>query len=823
MNTIDLNGTWQLAWSDDFRGHAGHMERDCVDGCFSIDAQVPGEVHLDLERAGLIGDVRVGLNALQARWVEETRWTYRREFTAPPEAVRANAWLVFEGLDLAARIVLNGREVGRHSDAFFPCRVNVSGALREGRNVLVVHLESGLFSVAGKSVQGYLGFGTTLVKRIWLRKVQCQFEWDWAARLINVGIFQPVRLEWTAAAVRAGQLVPLPELSADLARGTVRVRQFIEGIGAATRATLAAEIAGTGARAEREIEVAPGLQPYELELALDHPNLWWPAEHGPQNLYEVRTTLRVEGRTVAECARRIGFRRVRFDQSPHPERGKHFILEVNNRRVFAKGANIAPIDMIFARCTRERYESFLGRAREAHFNFLRINGCGLWETDDFYDLCDAAGIMVWQDFTFTDAKYPLNDEAFADLINEEMRWNVRRIAPHPSLVAWCGNNENEGIQWVSKEQSPAFCDYGLYHYVIPRLLSEEDPARYYQPSTPYSFSQPPLNPNDWYEGTQHPWEIGFGDTDFHKYREMVRRFPVEGGMLGPAPLPTVMACLPPGQQHIGSFAWQQHDNSVCFGSVPAPADAALAEWFGKDVRSMSIEDFCYWGGLFQGEALAEYCDNFRRRMFDCAAACFWDFNDFWPVVRGWAILDYYHRRAPSFYFVRRALQPVSVVLAVDGEQVVVFGINDGDEPVAGHLRYGVFRFDGGYAADGAQEVVLAANASTRLAAIPLAAWTDPERSTAFAVLSQNGRVIARNRLLLRRFKDLAWPPAEVRVRVSNGRAIFESAAFAWGVCLDLDGERPLADNFFDIYPGQPHEIPWPGKTPPKILRVGNLV
>ena len=137
---------------------------------------------------------------------------------------------MFEGPDRAARIVLNGREAGRHNDAFFPCRVSVSGALRQGRNVLVVHLESGLLGAAGKPIQGYLYFGSPRVKRVWLRKVQCQFEWDWAARLLNVGIFQPARLEWTAATVRAGQLVPLPELSADLARGTVRVRQFIERI-----------------------------------------------------------------------------------------------------------------------------------------------------------------------------------------------------------------------------------------------------------------------------------------------------------------------------------------------------------------------------------------------------------------------------------------------------------------------------------------------------------------------------------------------------------------------------------------------------------------
>jgi beta-mannosidase len=260
-------------------------------------------------------------------------------------------------------------------------------------------------------------------------------------------------------------------------------------------------------------------------------------------------------------------------------------------------------------------------------------------------------------------------------------------------------------------------------------------------------------------------------------------------------------------------AWSEH----------SPIDQMIMQWLGKDIRAMSIEEYVYWGGLMQGESLREYCENFRRRMFDTSSAIFWSYNDCWPVTRSWAIVDYYLRRMPAFWNVRRAMAPIHLVIATEGEQVTVFGINETAAPVKADLRYGVFRLGGGYAVDRSAAVTLAPNASSPLASFPLAEWREANASMAFAVLRRDGRVLARNRLFLPLLKEMAWPAPRVTVRLEGGRAIFESAAFAWGVCLDLDGERPLADNFFDIYPDQPHEIPWPGKTPPKILRVGNLV
>ena len=820
-HTLDLSGTWKVRWSDGIRGRPEYANQEVTDPDRYIDAQVPGEIHLDAWKAGWIPDPYVGTNCLASRWIEECVWSYRRHFVAPRAALKGRAWLVFDGLDLAATVCLNGVEVGRHNNSFYPCRIDVTGKLRAGRNLLSVHVESGLFSVADKPVAGYsTSLDAALHKRHWLRKPQCQFGWDWSTRFINVGIHKPVRLEWTTSAVRMDQTVPLAEVSADFQRGTVRVRQFVEGLGKKpVRGVLTVEAAGVRRRAA--VEIKPGLHACEVTLDVKNPRLWWPVGHGPQNLYTVKVTLTVGGRPVGTRTAQVGFRRVRINQYPHPETGSYFNFEINGRKIFLKGANFVPADMIFARIDRARYAKLISRALEANFNFLRVWGGGLYEGDDFYALCDRAGILVWQEFIFACGKYPVTDENFYNDVKREAVYNIRRLASHPSLIAWCGNNEMEQGSWDwGYDRGVVFPDYAMFHLTLPRLMADEDPTRYYQPSSP--FSPDHRNPNLPEVGDQHPWSIGFQNADFRDYRKMICRFPNEGGFLAPTSLPTVKACLPEGQQHVGSFAWQVHDNSVDSWGEPSYTHRIMTMWLGRDIRTFKLDDLVFWGGLLQGEALREYCDNFRRRMFDTGGAAFWMFNDCWPATRSWTIIDYYLRRTPSFHPVRRAMAPVYVVVADEGETVGVFGINETGKMIRAELRYGIFRFAGGMAMDRELAVELPPNASVRLASFPKSQWKQTDRTAAFAMLERGGRLLARNRLMLPFLKDMKWPRAKVRVRLSRGRAVFESPTFAWGVCIDLDGEKPLPDNFFDLYPGVPYSIPWRGATPPKVLKVGNL-
>ena len=192
------------------------------------------------------------------------------------------------------------------------------------------------------------------------------------------------------------------------------------------------------------------------------------------------------------------------------------------------------------------------------------------------------------------------------------------------------------------------------------------------------------------------------------------------------------------------------------------------------------------------------------------------------ATRSWTTVDYHLRRTPAFWSVKRAMAPVSLVLTDENGRVVVYGVNDTDRPVEADLRYGVFTLAGKYPFDRTKRVVLASNASTRLVDFPGRAWADRRASLAFATLANDGRLLARDRLFEPVFKEMAWPAAKVRVRVKDGQAVFTSERYAWGVCLDLDGETALPDNFFDLYPGQPYALPWRRKAPPKVIRLGNL-
>jgi beta-mannosidase len=847
---IDLNGEWQLAWWDGQRGTTRERALTGLpDVHFRVTAQVPGEVHLDLTRAGVIGDPSTGLNTLSARWVEEMIWFYRRTFDAPALQPGERAWLIFDRLELAAHVWLNGEEVGSHANAFYPCRLDVTARLRPGENVLVVGVEAGLFRASQRPSEGYgMHVDHVVLRRNWLRNVQSSFAWDWAPRLLNVGLSGDAALE-VASGVRFDRLVVLAGVSDDLREGRVTARVFAEGlVDAPLEGVLMLDVTGLPDLSHRRMEIPVTIQPgenrLEATLIVPNPALWWPAGHGAQPLYTVRATLRVGETIVADAERQVGFRRVRVNQDPHPlpQGGSYFIIEINDKPIFCKGGNLVPEDLIPARLDRARYEILVDRALEANCNLLRVWGGGVYESDDLYDICDARGVLMWQEFIFACAKYPTTDAEFLAEVKREARHQVRRLAHHPSLVVWCGNNEmEEGNYHWGYEQGVAHPDYALFHMVLPIILKEEDNTRYYQPSSPYSPDHESPRRADM--GDQHPWAIGGGNTEFHDYRTLISRFPNEGGILGPTSLPTVLVCLPEGQRDpdapafpqgyktgngasgdaLRALAWDAHENASTFDGEQSCMNQMIEKWVGRPIEEMTVADLVYWGGVVQGMGLHEYIRNFRRRMFSSASAIFWMYNDVWPAIRSWTIVDYYLRRTPSFYPVRRAFAPLAVFIAVEGDQVKVFGVNEGPA-WAGELRYGLVALAGGYPVDEARGVALSANTSTLLATLDVAEWKRLGQTThiPFALLSRESRTVSQDVYFPTYYREMRWPAAQVRAHRVDGKAIFESDAFAWRVCLDLDGEISLPDNFFDILPGIPTVLDWPDSlAAPRVLRVAN--
>jgi beta-mannosidase len=300
--------------------------------------------------------------------------------------------------------------------------------------------------------------------------------------------------------------------------------------------------------------------------------------------------------------------------------------------------------------------------------------------------------------------------------------------------------------------------------------------------------------------------------------------------MGCTGLATLRQFLPEDERYLFSPSWEHHDNPfACHDSVPGNLGhvyQTIELWLGRNPEAMDMEEYAYLSGLLQADGLKEYIENYRRRMFSTSSAIFWMYNDSWPVTNGWTIVDYYRRTKLAYHPVRRANQPVTVTVADDGDMITVYGVNDTPQAWSGALRYGLFTLAGARPVDEQMRVEIPANAAVALATLSRAQWEalGLTQSGAFAVLLDGGRVHAQHRLFLARFKDLAFAQPHITLQRDGDTLSLTSDAFAWGVCLDLDGERPLADNCIDLLPGIPYTLPWSDACgEPQILRVGNPV
>ena len=597
--------------------------------------------------------------------------------------------------------------------------------------------------------------------------------------------------------------------------GTVRVKAVADAaapVGAELRLSLfdgeqeAAAVCQT-------VEFSPEQLSAEAEFTVENPKLWFPRGYGEPYLYILCAEVWSGGSCLWRREEKVGFRFIRVNQDVHPTEGHYFYFVVNGIPVFAKGANFVPADIIYKNLDRKKYELLLDRAAEANMNFMRVWGGGLYESDEFYRLCDEKGFLVWQEFIFACATYPVTDPAFASLVCREAEYQVRRLCGHPSLAAWCGNNEIEwGVQQLWK--GDLFPDYALFHHLLPGILQREAPEYYYQPSSPYSKFTYGAMPDT--EGDQHPWYVGLNEHDFWKYRNHCCRFPNEGGFMGPNGLKTLREGFGPGQDFVHSPAFEAHDNSFGDMTPISSPDHAVKLWLDLDASKMSLADYVYWGGFLQGEALTEYITNFRRFKFDCGSAIFWMYNDIWPFSRSWTVVDYYGRRTPSFYPVRRSFAPVIVCVAVEDGEVSVYGVNDLLTDWEGELQSGICGISGWKSRE-TEPVKIPANAAVLLKKFPLPADFVPEKELPAAELLENGRVISRHRQMQVRFHQFGWEDGALEASREGNLLHLKSSVLRLGVSVDLDGEIPLSDNFFDLFPGESCMVELPDDRPVELL------
>ncbi|MGX4656179.1 glycoside hydrolase family 2 protein [Micromonospora sp. SCSIO 07396] len=657
MNRQALHEGWQL------RAVSGPQVPDAVAGR-AVPATVPGCVHTDLLAAGLIDDPYLDANETTLAWIGRTDWEYATTFVhRPGDDDRVE--LVCAGLDTVATVTLNGVEVGRTANMHRSYRFDVAPALRPGENTLTVRFDSAYRYAEeqrdrlGDRPNAYpepFGF---------IRKMACNFGWDWGPTLVTAGIWQEIGLHaWSTARLD----VVRPLVTVVDGRGRVELHVEVARV-ADVPLTVRAEVAGVAA----VTTVPAGQRTAALTLTVADPELWWPRGYGAQPLHPLTVTLATaDGSPLDTWSQRVGFRSVRLDTTPDAH-GTPFTLHVNDVPVLVRGVNWIPDDAFPTRVTRDRLAHRFTQAVDANVNLLRVWGGGRYESADFYSLADEHGLLVQQDFLFACAAYP-EEEPFGTEVEAEAREQVTRLAGHPSLVLWTGNNENiwgwHDWDWQGPLAGRSW-GRGFYLDLLPRVVGELDPTRLYWPGSPWSGSEA-VHPNDPAHGTTHIWDV-WNTDDYTKYREYVPRFVAEFGYQAPPAYATLRRALSdeplapdsPGMAHHQKAA--DGDAKLRRGldaHLPAPAD---------------FDDWHYLTQLNQARAIQLGVEHFRSHRDVCSGTIVWQLNDCWPVT-SWSAIDGDGRRKPLWYALRRAyVDRLLTVQPRDGGLVLV-AVNETGTP-----------------------------------------------------------------------------------------------------------------------------------------------
>jgi beta-mannosidase len=631
-----------------------------------IPAAVPGEVHLDLLRAGLIADPFDGDNESAQQWIGDTGWRYETRFMWHAGGADRRD-LVAYGLDTVAEIELNGSLVARTENQHRCYRFDVRDLLVDGENVLSVTFAAPVPEALARAGRYGALPRTGHHEYNQLRKMACSFGWDWGIDVAGAGIWKPIGIDsWSG--VRIASVRPLVDV-ADGA-GVLTAHIEIERAHAADDAPVEVRVAVGGASGAATVPA--GSAEVAVVVTVPSAELWWPAGHGGQPLYDVTVSA-----GEANWTGRVGFRTVRVDTAPDAA-GNPFNLHVNGEPVLVRGVNWIPDHAFLTLAGRDRYASRLRDAAEANVNLIRVWGGGIYESDDFYELADESGLLVWQDFLFACAAYAEEEHMRAE-VEAEAREQIARLSPHPSLVIWNGNNENiwgwADWGWRDKigtrEQGHGTWGDGYYRQLLPELLAELDPTRFYSPASPYSFGDY-LHPNDPRNGTMHIWDV-WNAKDYTAYRHYKPRFVSEFGFQGPPAWSTLTSVVhdvpldPYGHQmlvhqkaHLGNEKLQRGQ------AGHLPASATIEHW--------------HWATqLNQAHAVRFGVEHFRSLTPHNTGTIYWQLNDNWPVV-SWAAVDFDGHRKPAWHALKAAYAPRLATLQPRPSQAAIDSAFDGVPP-----------------------------------------------------------------------------------------------------------------------------------------------
>lgn len=746
-------------------------------------ASVPGNIFTDLLDHKIIEDPFIKNNEDKVQWVSKKDWKYKTDFSLPNEILnRKNIELNFEGLDTYATIYLNDSLLTTTENAFRSYIFDIKKIAKKENQLKVIFKSS---YEAGKNKALKNPYQLPEGNRIYTRKAQFQTGWDWGPKLNVSGI-------WKEVSIKAWNDYKIKNI-------------YIQNNSISkTKAILTINIEDNNyenPHLKYEVYINNKLQALkpekpEIPITIKNPKLWWTHNLGEPYLYDIKVVVKKNDIILDSISTRYGIRTINLI-TKKDSIGESFGFELNGKPVYMKGANYIPQNSFQNNVTYQQYKKLLSDVVESNMNMLRVWGGGIYESDIFYDLCDAKGILIWQDFMFACAMYP-GDKKFLQNVTIEAEQQVKRLRNHPSIALWCGNNENsEGWKrwgWqahrTKKEKKEIWNDYlAVFDSVLPNIVARFSETDYWETSPKYGRG----NPKYTTEGDAHDWWIWHDAYPFEHLQENVPRFMSEFGFQSFPSFETINYINQKDSVDIKTDAIQSHQKHLRGFQL-------IDEYMKRDYNiPTNDEDYAYVSQLLQAKGVVLGIEAQRRVKPYNMGTLFWQLNDCWPAI-SWSSIDYFGNWKALQYKAKKAFDNVLISTKKTKYDYETYVVNDSFKEIKGTLKLKIIDFYGNEGWSNSRKIVIKPNTSQKVFHIP---QVDIDKRNMLYIIEFNDK---KSLYYFEKPKNLELQKATIQkviTKIKEGFQIkLKSSVLQKDVFLYSKEKGHFIDNYFDLLPNE---------------------
>ncbi len=621
--------------------------------CYSVN--VPCDTLEVLMENGVISDVYTG-NPKDTEKFELNEYVFAKEFDFD-KSNGEDLVLRLDGIDTIADVYLNGFLLGRTENELVEHEFDVTSLVKDKKNKLIIHILSSL-----KEAYNYENTPDTVFMQHGnaengnIRKSASQYGWDILPRVMSSGITKDVYII-RKARVEIEDIYLTTLYVTDNQAGLeffYNLKAPVEDYG---KYKINIKLTCKESKYSYDFHVA-----YKSEtkyLFLDNPKLWWPNGMGEQNLYDIKVTVLDGEKEIAVKEFKTGIRHLVLKRDFEYGDRDAFCFYINNKYLKCKGANIVPPDVLHSK-TKNSYGFIVKGLKENNTNLIRIWGGGVYFDEEFYSLCDEAGILIWQDIMLSCHAYPQAEKLKKELFNEVVKV-AKKYRNHASLGLYCGSNETDW-SYYCVGLSPELDK--LTREVIPSALAISDPHRIYYPSTPlfskeyykkyggfFLITLKDIEENRVYLSEEHYW---WHRDDFRAFKNIKHNFVGEIGYSGCPNISTVKKFT----DNLNPFSPDNPELKKRDYATDPGFDYGVKYLFEDKIEN--VEDIIKATQYYQGEAYKFLLEQMRLDE-KLNGVIIWTFNEGYPSF-GSGLMDYYGIKKDSFYFVKNSQEPVQILV-----------------------------------------------------------------------------------------------------------------------------------------------------------------